>query len=269
MYPDALQRTIPIWCHVLNHIFCILSEDKEGEITLKMPPWILGSEREQIEDRAQREWIPKLLSSNILNELSGIQRGFDGERVRLEPFWIDRLSEFSKIQSAIRERIESEHIIPVILLTASRPFCLAVDIVPPHRRSPKHDAMRKEIDDLNFEYIQGAGDDEEHWSRGITPRTFWENKDSFLQCQSDGQCLETLRVIEDTAKLQREQKVDEEAECESVSMTEMMVALSSKQILNETKERLYALCNDMVELNRMTDGDGDILRSTDTFCPFE
>ena len=257
VYPDALQRTIPIWCHVLNRIFYILSNTKnERAISLKMPSWILGSEREQIEERAETQWIPKLLSSNILSELKEIQCDFDGDRIHLEPFWIDRLSDFNKIQSTIQSQVETEHILPVILLTASRPLH-ALELIPNHRRSMRQHLMMQEISGLNFEYIQGAGDDEEHWNRGITPKIFWENKHSFLKCQADEQCLEKLQEIENAVELKQEQKV--ENDCDPMTMTEIMIKLSSERILKETKGRLYAMIDGMEKKQTLTHGDGAVL----------
>ena len=65
-----------------------------------------------------------------------------------------------------------------------------------------------------------------------------------IEAQSDagGGSTKTLWVIEDTAQLQRD-------------------------LLVGIKERLYAMCNGMVELNRMTNGDVDIIHDFDSSAP--
>ena len=41
----------------------------------------------------------------------------------------------------------------------------------------------------SWKYIQGAGDDEENWSRGLTPELFWKNKDLILKSDNPNEVL--------------------------------------------------------------------------------
>ena len=31
--------------------------------------------------------------------------------------------------------------------------------------------------EVAFDYVSGAGDDEESWAKGLTPEMFWQNKE--------------------------------------------------------------------------------------------
>eukprot|EP01084_Bolivina_argentea_P122684 217403_1 len=253
VYPDALQRTIPIWCHVLNNIFYILSKQNNvnnlnnlneinTNISLKMPSWITDSETEQIETLTNKQWIKKVLSSNIINELFQIQNSYDN-KLYLEPFWIDRFSDINAIKLEIKQRINTDNILPVILLTASRPIHV-LEMTEKHKQTFKQITMIEEINKLNFEYIQGAGDDHEHWSKGITPQIFWKYYKSFLKCYSNESCVELLEnvTLQDTLNEEKKDCNDND----DISMNELIVDCSSNEILNKTNNMLYVMCNEKV-----------------------
>eukprot|EP01083_Nonionella_stella_P157463 511274_1 len=239
VFPDALQRTIPIWCHVLNNVFHILSNKHHQSnhvinptIPLKMPSWIHDSEKQQIEDLAKNEWINKVLTSNIINELSQIQTTY-GKRVCLEPFWIDRFTDLDQISSHIQQKASSHHIIPVILVTASRPL----HVLEITQQSKRHIAMIDEMNGFNYSYIQGAGDDDEHWSLGISPAIFWQNYQRFLECNSNKGCVDLLQRINDSESCD-EHKANE---TNKLQLTDLIVNCSSDAILRHTNNMLYAM----------------------------
>lgn len=35
--------------------------------------------------------------------------------------------------------------------------------------------------EVAFDYVPGAGDDEESWAKGLTPEVFWQNKEVNLE----------------------------------------------------------------------------------------
>lgn len=47
----------------------------------------------------------------------------------------------------------------------------------------------------SWTYIQGAGDDEENWSRGLTPLLFWQNSDFILQASVEEECIDRISHI--------------------------------------------------------------------------
>ncbi|KAI9733505.1 MAG: hypothetical protein M1818_007253 [Claussenomyces sp. TS43310] len=145
--PDALSKTIPIWCCVLNR--SLFPDDRLCH-DLNAPPQIVSSS-----EHAQ-----------ILARMDGFVRSFQALQLDLSalrkhvtkpirPLWITPESHIFNGD----EGFDAFH--PVICCTASR---------------------RVQGGELNSGgYIQGAGDDTEHWALGLTPPVFWENKQLLLK----------------------------------------------------------------------------------------
>lgn len=147
--PDALSKTIPVWCTVLNRV---LFSDREDSHTLVIPSQSVSeSEYTQIEDHL-------VLFTEQLKSLQ-LDIGQLRKKVSkpLRPFWITRDSGIPT------GRLDSTDYYPVVLCTTSRHVSGA------------------EISENG--YIQGAGDDNEGWSRGLTPRLFWENKQTLIDAR--------------------------------------------------------------------------------------
>lgn len=148
--PDALSKTIPIWCCVLNRT---LFPDATASHELYTPPQVVSSsEHAQICAR-----IPGFVES--LKEL-----GIDALALRkriskpLRPLWVTPESPQERFES-----LEDFH--TVICCTASR------------RVSGTEVAEGG--------YIQGAGDDTENWAHGLTPSIFWEHSKSLFSTSEE------------------------------------------------------------------------------------
>jgi tRNA A64-2'-O-ribosylphosphate transferase len=144
--PDALSKTVPIWCAVLNHaLFPTRSETHK----IHVPPQVVSdSELSQIESR----FITYTEQFDALSlDMSQYKRVV---LKPLRPIWV------------IRDSILPDHtpdfpeFYPIVLCTASRRV------------------QGAEISE--FGYIQGAGDDSEAWSEGLTAAAFWRNRDKIL-----------------------------------------------------------------------------------------
>ena len=155
--PDAFAKTVPIWVAVMNRV---LFSDVPKSHAFQGPPepYDLGdSEVSQIEGRL--EGFVKALKSLDL----------DFKKLRQEVgrpmkiFW--RLNDATRFHRVLGHESNSElapgthH--PVILCSASRRV------------------LGAEMSEGT--YIQGAGDDSEGWSRGLTPALFWQHKDDLLR----------------------------------------------------------------------------------------
>lgn len=143
---DALSKTIPIWCAVLNRL---LFEDDWDMQNLQTPEWAVGgSEHAQIEARLD-DFVrgAKCLELDLINLRSMLKKP-------LRPSWVT--PEFS---SAPQRDINTAYN-TVICCTASRRVIGA--------------------EASENGYIQGAGDDSEGWSHGLTPVLFWKHKDQLL-----------------------------------------------------------------------------------------
>ncbi|KAK0226543.1 initiator tRNA phosphoribosyl transferase [Armillaria fumosa] len=148
--PDALSKTVPIWCAVVNRAMRI----RYPEITvnwdteLYTPPSTVSSqEHDQIlplldgwaEALAKSSYtLPRLLYS-------------------LRPMWITpSTSSFPQVGS-------DPGFYPVICVSASKQVEDGLE-----RRSS------------GFTYIQGSGDDHEAWGMGLVPEMFWSHKTELL-----------------------------------------------------------------------------------------
>lgn len=174
LMPDALSKTVPIWCAVLNSFMY----PEEAKVLYTPPKCISQSEHDSI-----RERIPQLVNSlqklDILNA-EELRNKFHGKLLR--PFWIYPGSDMlrSSTDPFTGEIIESqwkpdsnEQIIPIILCTAS------------YRAQ---DGVDKRY---GFTYVQGAADDHELWSCGLDPKILWSHWDYFHDLEHDERELES------------------------------------------------------------------------------
>jgi tRNA A64-2'-O-ribosylphosphate transferase len=144
--PDALSKTIPIWCSVINRL---LFPDQPECHQLYTPPQVV-SETEHAQISAL---LPTFLSS-----FQELDIRLDACKVTvskpIRPIWITPDSHVSKTN----EIFKNFH--PMICCTVSR-------------RVPGGELT-------GGDYIQGAGDDTENWAHGLTPSVFWSNREELL-----------------------------------------------------------------------------------------
>ncbi|KAH7355542.1 initiator tRNA phosphoribosyl transferase-domain-containing protein [Pyrenochaeta sp. MPI-SDFR-AT-0127] len=150
--PDALSKTVPIWCCVINRA---IFSNENGKHGLYTPPQAVSeSEHAQIEKRIDG-FVAQFLDICKPN----IQLLRNNLKKPLRPIWITQ-------QSSLPETpLSFPDFHPIIQCTASRRV---------------HGA---EISQAG--YIQGAADDHEAWSHGLTPTLFWENKDLLMSTREE------------------------------------------------------------------------------------
>ncbi|KAJ5906821.1 uncharacterized protein N7473_003737 [Penicillium subrubescens] len=142
LMPDALSKTIPIWCAVLNRA---LFPTQTAYHAVNLPPNYLGeSEEYQIANRIDG-FVHSLQSLKLdLEEL----RQQLGKPMRVA--WATR----SYFHPTDLHKSDEYHLL--VLCSASKRV---------------HGAEMSEGG-----YIQGAGDDSEAWAHGLTPPVFWANR---------------------------------------------------------------------------------------------
>lgn len=145
--PDALSKTIPIWCAVLNYVMYgsghesnwffaplnIISKSEASSIIKLIPEF------------SQNLMDLKLVSRTELNDK------FKGKYIR--PMWV------YPGMSLPEESPTFQDFIPVINCVASF----------------RADDGTKQMN--GFTYVQGAADDHELWAEKLNPQLFWENVD--------------------------------------------------------------------------------------------
>ncbi|KAI1654051.1 initiator tRNA phosphoribosyl transferase [Daldinia decipiens] len=144
--PDALSKTVPIWCCVLNRV--LFPETPAFHELYTPPNAVSQSEHAQMEAR-----IPEHVAS--LKELSINVHDLRRELKKpLRPIWVTQESQL----------LPTNHVFddfhPVICCTSSRRV------------------LGGEMSEGG--YIQGAGDDTENWALGLTPPLFWRHADILL-----------------------------------------------------------------------------------------
>ncbi|KAF2750277.1 hypothetical protein M011DRAFT_484126 [Sporormia fimetaria CBS 119925] len=149
--PDALSKTVPIWCCVLNR--AILPDSGPHEL-FTPPSAVSASEHAQIERRIDGfvEDFLNICKSNI----PGLQKKL---RKPLRPLWVTQASTLPSSPP----KVDSFH--SIVLCTASRRV---------------HGGEVSEAG-----YIQGAADDQEAWAHGLTPSVFWANHSRIMQANEE------------------------------------------------------------------------------------
>lgn len=167
--PDALSKTVPIWCAVWNRI--LFPEMLEAH-TLHTPPQCVSpSEFAQIERRLDG-FACKLKELEL--DLTELRKKITKP---MRPMWITRDS------SILEGRPEFKGFHTVVLCTASRRV------------------RGTEVSEGG--YIQGAGDDSEGWSRGLTANLFWKHKDMLMSTNEQNlpDMIAELKCAEKTTPL--------------------------------------------------------------------
>lgn len=169
--PDALSKTFPIWCAVLNRAsrrkYGCPEENVEG-FGLMTPGWMIPpTEHDQIEARIDG-FVEVLLDSDL--DVPQLIRP-------LKPVFV---TPQTTLDEAFVASVREDHAkaTQIVLVSASRFVSdsaslgeeASTDIVGSQDR---------------FVYVQGAGDDHENWARGLTPDLFWRHQETLLACDKE------------------------------------------------------------------------------------
>lgn len=169
--PDALSKTIPVWCAVLNRAssrkYGCPEADREG-FALKTPRWMIPpTEHDQI-DAKMEGFVKSLLDSDL--QVPKLEKP-------LKPVFITPQTNLDSIE-ADSVRSSQGSFTPVVLVSASR-------FVSDSAGLGDNDFTNAHRPKANFIYVQGAGDDHENWARGLTPDMFWKHHNELLACDKE------------------------------------------------------------------------------------
>lgn len=227
--PDALSKTVPIWCAVLNGLMLkATNQDISYDQLLYVPPGtVSSSERSRIVQK-----LPELIQKlETLNVFDGGQVYESFNRRLLRPFWIypgSDLLESSRdvftgeLVNQAWSVPEESKIIPVILCTVSYQAQDGVD-----KRN-------------GFTYHQGAADDHELWSNGLEPDVYWKHIDTFRHLQGSNEDMEQL--VDMVVKEEQERK------CSQKDLSSVSHAFENMDGI--TKEVQLALVIDGLTINK-------------------
>ncbi|CAK7199133.1 tRNA A64-2'-O-ribosylphosphate transferase [Sporothrix eucalyptigena] len=157
--PDALSKTVPIWCCVLNQ--ALFMDDKDAHDLYTPPGVVSASEHSQMLARVPG-FVEGLLGLGVFSPdpMTWRQKNLpdhDGKGSKpLRPVWVTPDMPWPDIDG-LRDRYNV-----VLCCTSSR--------------VPQTDGDSEAEGD----YIQGAADDTENWAHGLTPELFWNNCQQLL-----------------------------------------------------------------------------------------
>ncbi|KAG5365494.1 hypothetical protein CJU90_4577 [Yarrowia sp. C11] len=162
--PDALSKTIPQWCRVIN-----LAVFGSQAPPLTTSPIIVGkSEHYEIEKKVDG-WLEDFLRTGV--DIEKLKKTLDKP---VKPIWItpkDMLHD---------EPPKYTDFYPLVLCTASEMVQDGTD-----RRN-------------GYIYVQGAADDHEEWAEKLTPALLWSHKQVLGDMnKSDTELLEYIDSLED------------------------------------------------------------------------
>ncbi|PCH36606.1 initiator tRNA phosphoribosyl transferase [Wolfiporia cocos MD-104 SS10] len=151
--PDALSKTVPIWCAVINRAVQrrYPSREKDSwDTQLYCPPGAVSAQEVgQISTRLD-SWVDSLLNSAYI--ISDLLKP-------LRPLWLTpATSTFPQLARGV-----VQDFYPILCVSASR--------------QPR-DGMERRAG--GYAYVQGSGDDHELWGMGLTPQLFWTHRDTLL-----------------------------------------------------------------------------------------
>ena len=202
---------MPIWCCVLNGALSQWRSQRgiegkgEWDSHLHMPMWVSSVEVAQIEEK-----IPTFVSS-LLNSGALLDDLAKSLKKPMRCLWISRnsvLNNYEDEESGIDRWVDSLDFTPVLCVSASIPIT--------------------DSSSAGY-YVQGAGDDEESWALGLTPKMFWENRNLILESGRDN----AEHIIEEILKRHQKQREANGEEGDSSSSADASGTSSSlKEILS-------------------------------------
>ncbi|GAA5866393.1 hypothetical protein JCM1840_001300 [Sporobolomyces johnsonii] len=182
-FPDALSKTLPLWCATLNRArtnllppasdnSSVSVEEWERQGQLFTSPQAVGpSEHAQIAAKIET-WAKDLATSSYdLTALKALDRP-------LRPFFV---SPASTLTYSPASAFSSCY--PIICASASK-------------LAEEADGMERT---RGFTYVQGSGDDHEAWSKGLTPKVFWEHADEILSASREDIDAVIARILDESS----------------------------------------------------------------------
>ncbi|KAI8643637.1 tRNA A64-2'-O-ribosylphosphate transferase [Parasitella parasitica] len=184
--PDALSKTIPIWCCTVNRAVAQYA-GKDWDVELHtLPSAVSRSEHAQIEARIDG-FVDRLLTS-----------GVDMEKLKsqlvkpLRPIWFTPQSYDALLESP--PDFQDALFCPVVCLSASEAVETGYQLRP------------------GYMYVQGSADDEEAWAFGLTHLAFWKHRHDILTSSSEceGNVKALVSFLKDNANRHNDDNEDDD-----------------------------------------------------------
>lgn len=200
VWQDALTKTVPIWAAVLNGAAARLRSEPSWAQGVHLPPWISGNEANEIEKRLEG-WVDALLEMGAdLAPLSMLAKP-------LRCVWVsqDAQEDQDEDWEDIADRKDALDFTPVVLISASLPNARRRRRLTLDPEEFEEEAFDGKVDlkrpiDVMYDYVPGAGDDEESWAKGLTPELMWRHLGDLLGAGPEGVGDIVARIVKEGRK---------------------------------------------------------------------
>lgn len=197
-WPDSMRNTIPIWCSVLNHVAGLDSPSGvPGVVEFHALPSVTAPVHAQ---RIASEVIPSMVAGipqevvEMLRArlggrmdrhdggLAGGERGsaWKGKPKPLVPVWVHPDEDGVLEWSGAHADVVLEHLGQLHSRDEADGPARDLDITPVLLLSCSGAKKARHVSEQSWEYIQGAGDDEETWAEGLTADVFWRHSSRIM-----------------------------------------------------------------------------------------
>ena len=182
-FPDAFSKTVPNWAATLNLAVAMYRDEHgwppaaaaataEWRAGVALPPWVGESEAAAINARVLG-WVQALVAVGA--DVAGLSSALAKP---LRVLWLSQASPLWGLPDPATLPFT-----PIICVSASAPMS-GHGHRHTHADEPQ-DAVGQHSPELGvsraYSYIPGAGDDEEAWSRGLTPQLFWRHRSELMR----------------------------------------------------------------------------------------
>jgi tRNA A64-2'-O-ribosylphosphate transferase len=148
------------------------TKQNDWDCTLHLPLWIPSTEKTAIEQYINR-WTDQLEASgaDITSLTSSLKKP-------LRPLWVSQKTVIWLNEVPDPDTLDFT---PIILVSSSSADGLC---------------QRRQNSEFSWNYISGAGDDEESWARGLSPNLFWNNVYDIINVGPDSCNQKVADIVE-------------------------------------------------------------------------
>lgn len=164
-----------------NELDTVEQNSSGWDCSLHLPLWVSETEKAMIENRLEG-WTNELEASGA--DIASIALSL---RKPLQPLWI---SQKTVIWLNEVPEYDSWDFTPIILISSS---------------SSSGSFQQRTTSEFSWNYIAGAGDDEESWSRGLSPDLFWKHAYDIISSGPD-LCNQKIANVVEKDRVRRAQR---------------------------------------------------------------
>ena len=187
-FPDSLSKTIPVWAETLSRAVARrrgepIDDRVDWRAGPHLPVWVGDNERNSIAALmpAFEETLEGVFGDGAPDDALASLAAKLAKPLRC--VWASRENAADMLPCLGAGGPEWDgDFVPLVLVTASEPMA-------------RHGERRAGADGAPYAYVPGAGDDEESWSRGLTPRAFWQNSTEIFNAGPRGCAAVVDRVV--------------------------------------------------------------------------